>query len=97
MAKIKLSNTKVEQIKAICKEFNNNKGELINVLHKTQGVFGYLPAEVQEVIAEELGVSVAQVYGVVSFIHFSLWFRRANIPLVYVWEQHATSVVRKRC
>ena len=41
MAKIKLSNTKVEQIKAICKEFNNNKGELINVLHKTQGVFGY--------------------------------------------------------
>ena len=26
MAKIKLSNTKVEQIKAICKEFNNNKG-----------------------------------------------------------------------
>ncbi|HON19777.1 MAG TPA: NADH-quinone oxidoreductase subunit NuoE [Bacteroidales bacterium] len=81
MAKIKLSNTKVEQIKAICKEFNNNKGELINVLHKTQGVFGYLPAEVQEVIAEELGVSVAQVYGVVSFYSFFTMVPKGEHPI----------------
>jgi NADP-reducing hydrogenase subunit HndA len=31
--------------------FNNEAGELINVLHKAQGIFGYLPAEVQEVVA----------------------------------------------
>ena len=35
MANIKISEQKVLQIEAICKDFNNEKGELINVLHKT--------------------------------------------------------------
>lgn len=67
---IKLNQEKLDQLKAICREFNNDKGELINVLHKAQGLFGYLPAEVQEVIASELKTSVAHVYGVVSFYSF---------------------------
>ncbi|MDD3738454.1 MAG: NAD(P)H-dependent oxidoreductase subunit E [Lentimicrobiaceae bacterium] len=81
MAKIKLNNTKVEQIKAICKEHNNDKGELINVLHKTQGLFGYLPAEVQELIAEELNISVAHVYGVVSFYSFFTMVPKGEHPI----------------
>ncbi|HNX67133.1 MAG TPA: NAD(P)H-dependent oxidoreductase subunit E, partial [Bacteroidales bacterium] len=56
---IKLSDQKIAQLQAICTEFNNDKGELINVLHKAQHLFGYLPAEVQEVIAKELKTSVA--------------------------------------
>jgi NADH-quinone oxidoreductase subunit E/NADP-reducing hydrogenase subunit HndA len=70
MAKIKLSEKKLEELKAVCKSFNNEKGELINVLHKAQGIFGYLPAEVQEVISKELNVSVAHVYGIVTFYSF---------------------------
>jgi NADH-quinone oxidoreductase subunit E/NADP-reducing hydrogenase subunit HndA len=70
MAKIKLSEKKLQELKDVCKTFNNEKGELINVLHKAQGIFGYLPAEVQEVIAKELNVSVAHVYGVVTFYSF---------------------------
>jgi len=46
--KIKLKEKDVAQLKQVCKEFNNEAGELINVLHKAQGIFGYLPAEVQE-------------------------------------------------
>jgi NADP-reducing hydrogenase subunit HndA len=70
MAKIKLSESKLRELKEICKSFNNNKSELINVLHKAQGLFGYLPAELQEVIAKELDISVAHVYGVVTFYSF---------------------------
>jgi len=70
MAKIRLSERKIEELKEVCKSFHNEKGELINVLHKAQGIFGYLPPEVQEVIAKELGISVAQVYGVVTFYSF---------------------------
>lgn len=68
--KIILKQEQVDEIKAICKAFNNDDGELINVLHKTQSYFGYLPAEVQEVIAHELKMSVAKVFGVVTFYSF---------------------------
>ncbi len=70
MAVIKLPESKVQQLKNPCNAFNNDKGELINVLHKAQEIFGYLPAEVQEVVAKELNVSVAHVYGIVSFYSF---------------------------
>ena len=60
----------VKTIKDICQSFGNQSGELINVLHKTQEAFGYLPAEVQQVIAGELNVSEAKVYGVVTFYAF---------------------------
>jgi len=78
---IKLSQEKINQLKAICKEYNNDKGELINVLHKAQHIFGYLPAEVQEVIADELKTSVAHVYGVVSFYSFFTMVPKGEFPI----------------
>ena len=68
--KIKLSDEKIEKINEICESFDNDPGELINVLHETQMTYGYLPAEVQEVIAHNLNISVAHVYGVVTFYSF---------------------------
>ena len=65
-----LQDCQVKTIQNICKSFGNKAGELINVLHKTQEAFGYLPAEVQQVVARELNVSEAKVYGVVSFYAF---------------------------
>ncbi|MCK9625512.1 MAG: NADH-quinone oxidoreductase subunit NuoE [Bacteroidales bacterium] len=59
-----------KQIKDICDSFNNESGELINVLHKTQSVFGYLPEAVQREIANNLKISAAKVYGVVTFYSF---------------------------
>jgi NADH-quinone oxidoreductase subunit E/NADP-reducing hydrogenase subunit HndA len=81
MAKIKLAQNKVEELNAICKKFNNDKGELINVLHAAQGIFGYLPAEVQEIVAEELNVSVAHVHGVVSFYSFFTMIPKGEYPI----------------
>jgi len=78
---IKLNQEKLSQLQAICKEFNNDKGELINVLHKAQHLFGYLPAEVQEVIANELNTSVAHVYGVVTFYSFFTMIPKGEHPI----------------
>lgn len=71
----------VSKIKNICNEFNNDKGELINVLHKTQNTFGYLPEEVQEIIAENLNTSLAHVYGVVSFYSFFTMVPKGDYPI----------------
>ncbi|HEY4787093.1 MAG TPA: NAD(P)H-dependent oxidoreductase subunit E [Bacteroidales bacterium] len=68
--KVELKQSDVEKLKDICRSFHNDSGELINVLHKAQHTFGYLPAEVQEIVAEELNVPVAKVYGVVTFYSF---------------------------
>ncbi|MCB5251305.1 MAG: NAD(P)H-dependent oxidoreductase subunit E [Candidatus Cloacimonadales bacterium] len=43
---------------------------LIEILRLAQDIFGYLPVEVQEYIAAELGIPVSQVYGVVTFYNF---------------------------
>jgi len=79
--KIKLSEKSIEDIKSICHSFGNEGGELINVLHKTQGLFGYLPAEVQEIIAKELNVSLANVYGVVTFYSFFTMKPKGKHPI----------------
>ncbi len=43
---------------------------LIEVLHKAQGLFGYLPPKVQTFIADKLDVSPAKVFGVVTFYSY---------------------------
>ena len=68
--KVKISESNFLKIKEICESFDNNPGELINILHKTQESFGYLPEEVQQVVADCLGIPVGRVYGVVSFYSF---------------------------
>ena len=51
------------------------------MLHKSQGEFGYLPAEIQEVVAEELNMSVAKVYGVVTFYSFFTMIPKGKHPI----------------
>ena len=70
MEKICLSQRRIDEIKNVCRKYGNDPGELINTLHGVQDTLGYLPKEVQELIALELGISAARVYGVVSFYSF---------------------------
>lgn len=42
-------------------------GSLISVLHKAQGIFGYLPEEVQAYVAEKMDIPLSEIYGVVTF------------------------------
>ncbi len=66
----KISCNAAAKIKGICKEHGNDPGELINILHETQNAFGYLPAEVQVLVAKNLRIPVNRVNGVVSFYTF---------------------------
>ena len=79
--KIQISEKTRLKIEEIAKSFNNEPGELINVLHKTQEFLGYLPAEAQEVIAKEMHVSTAKVYGVVSFYSFFTMIPKGRYPV----------------
>ena len=79
--KIELRKDQVEKIREICRLFGNAPGELINVLHQCQSEFGYLPAEVQEVVAAELKISVAKVYGVVTFYSFFTMIPKGKYPI----------------
>ena len=46
------------------------RGYLIQVLHKAQAIFGYLPREVQKFVAQKLNLPEAAVSGVVSFYNY---------------------------
>ncbi|HKJ78799.1 MAG TPA: NAD(P)H-dependent oxidoreductase subunit E [Prolixibacteraceae bacterium] len=81
MPKIKLAENTVQSITDVCAEFNHKESELINVLHKVQHKLGYLPAEVQEVVARELKMSVAKVYGVVTFYSFFTMIPKGEFPI----------------
>ena len=56
-----------EQLKAVIAEHKDQSGALIPVLQKAQEIYGYLPIEVEEMIAEGLGISIEKVYEVVTF------------------------------
>jgi len=79
--RIELRQEDVNKIKEICASFENDPQELINVLHKCQEHFGYLPAEVQEVISNELVVPVAKIYGVVTFYSFFTMTPKGKHPI----------------
>jgi NADP-reducing hydrogenase subunit HndA len=78
---IKLKEQDFAKIKEISESFNNDPGELKNVLHECQEHFGYLPAEIQEVVASCLNMSVAKVFGVVSFYSFYTMTPKGEHPI----------------
>ncbi|VDN46896.1 NADP-reducing hydrogenase subunit HndA [Petrocella atlantisensis] len=59
----------------------STKGELIRVLHKAQGIFGFLPEEVQKFIAKKLDLSTAKVFGVVSFYSYFTMEPKGDNPI----------------
>lgn len=59
-----------DELEAYINTLTDKKGSLIHVLHRAQNIFGYLPREVQLFVARKLGVSGAEVFGVVSFYSY---------------------------
>ncbi|MBR6411456.1 MAG: NAD(P)H-dependent oxidoreductase subunit E [Clostridia bacterium] len=64
---IKLSPVAVAKIEAICDRYAAEQTPLIMILSDVQKEYGYIPLEVQEVISKRTGISVAEIYGVVTF------------------------------
>ena len=58
---------KFDQLQQVIEELKDQPGALMPVLQKAQGIFGCVPMDVQKVIAEGLGVTLSEVYGVATF------------------------------
>lgn len=69
-AKSALPREKFEEIEAYIDSLETTEGALVQILHKAQGLTGYLPSELQLFIARKLGIPAAEVYGVVSFYSY---------------------------
>ncbi len=55
------------KLKAVIAEKKSIRGSLMAVMQEAQEIYGYLPLEVQQMIAEGMGVSVEEVYGIATF------------------------------
>jgi len=56
-----------KQLKEIIATHKDMQGALMPVLQQAQDLYGYLPVEVQQMIAEGLDIPLEEVYGVVTF------------------------------
>ena len=62
-----------EKLNAIINANKHDKSRLMSVMQQAQDVYGYLPIEVQNKIAEGMNVPLEKVYGVATFYaQFSL-------------------------
>jgi NADH-quinone oxidoreductase E subunit len=58
---------KLAQLDEIISQFKGQRGAVMRSLQNAQELFGYVPKEVQIHIADGLGVSLSEVYGVATF------------------------------
>lgn len=65
-----LQEAAVKQINAICDRYANEETPLMMILSDIQKEYGYIPLEVQELVSARTGISVAEIYGVVTFYSF---------------------------
>jgi len=61
---------KLNQIAEVIAQYEAKPSNLIMILHASQGIYGYLPYEVQKFIADKMDIPVSEVSGVVSFYSF---------------------------
>lgn len=78
-------NVKVEEcfhnLEIYIKSLPKKEGELINVLHKAQEIFGYLPVDVQEFVSDKLDIAMSEVYGVITFYSFFTTEPKGEFPI----------------
>ncbi|UCD48612.1 MAG: NADH-quinone oxidoreductase subunit NuoE [Phycisphaerales bacterium] len=64
---------RLAQLKTYIAETQENEHPdsfLIAVLHKAQELYGYLPVEVMDEVAEQMGIPTAHIWGVATFYHY---------------------------
>ncbi len=58
------------RVAEIIDEFHAQPDNLIQILHLVQGIYGYLPLDVQQFIAERMDLPLSEIYGVSTFYSF---------------------------
>ena len=54
-------------LRAVIKKHAGEKGAMMPILQEAQGIYGYLPIEVQKIISLETGVSQEEIFGIATF------------------------------
>ena len=67
---IRISEAGAKKINEICDRYVNEKTPLMMILSDIQTEYGYIPLEVQEIVSQRTGISVAEIFGVVTFYSF---------------------------
>lgn len=55
------------ELKEFIASIKHEKGATMPIMQKAQEIYGYLPEEVQVIIAEETGVPLTEIYGIATF------------------------------
>lgn len=63
-------NALYERLKEVIETTKSMRNPLIEVLRQAQDIFGYLPIEVQEFIAQEMNIPASKIYGVITFYNY---------------------------
>ena len=68
MSECKCGNSKENpELKEILKNYEKDKSNLIQILNQVQEKYGYISTQAQKEISEYLDISMAEVYGVITF------------------------------
>ena len=69
MTTVEFTGTKEQEtaLRAVIAEYRGTQGAMMPVLQKAQEIYGYLPIEVQKIIATETGTSLEEIYGITTF------------------------------
>ena len=56
-----------EQLLAVIAKYDGVPGKTMPILQEAQAIYGYLPLEVQKIIADKTGIPLEEIYGIASF------------------------------
>ena len=56
-----------EKLLEVIAKYDGVPGKTMPILQEAQGIYGYLPIEVQTIIAEKTGIPLEEIFGIVSF------------------------------
>ncbi len=80
------NNPKKIQIKKLCASFNNDPNELINILHKVQNTFGFIPIEIQKIIATTLELPLSKINDTVDHYSYFSAVPKGKYPITICIE-----------
>jgi NADH-quinone oxidoreductase subunit E/NADP-reducing hydrogenase subunit HndA len=70
---IEITQNQMDELRGFIDEVNQkeySESYLIAVLHKVQSMFGYLPQDLMDEVAEKMQIPTAHIWGVATFYHY---------------------------
>jgi len=61
------SDEQVKEFNEVLDHYKDKKSNIMVVLQKTQGIFGYIPKEAVGMISDSLKIAESEIYGIITF------------------------------